>query len=84
VDNHSSVFQLHYSELLRKDREIADLQAVVQALSLGGGDGGGSGGGSSAAGGGGSVAGGGASTGGGSIPGGSLGLPSDDSDDGGP
>ncbi len=36
VENHGSVFKLHYEELLRKDREISDLQAVIQALSLGG------------------------------------------------
>ncbi|KAL4422511.1 hypothetical protein ABPG75_008708 [Micractinium tetrahymenae] len=32
VENHGSVFRLHYEELLRKDREISDLQAVIQAL----------------------------------------------------
>lgn len=43
VENHGSVFKLHYEELLRKDQEIHDLQAVIQALSLGGSSGGGGG-----------------------------------------
>ncbi|KAI7840131.1 hypothetical protein COHA_006170 [Chlorella ohadii] len=47
VEGSASVFKLHYEELMRKDREISDLQAVIQALSLGGGSGGGKGGGGS-------------------------------------
>lgn len=41
VESSASVFKLHYEELLRKDREIEDLQAVIAALSLGGGGSGG-------------------------------------------
>lgn len=47
VEASASVFKLHWEELMRKDREISDLQAVVQALSLGGGGGAHSGGGGS-------------------------------------
>ncbi len=31
------MFQLHYDELMHKEKEIAELQAVVSALSLGAG-----------------------------------------------
>ncbi|GAB4816811.1 hypothetical protein N2152v2_003857 [Parachlorella kessleri] len=36
LENNARVFQLHYEELARKEKEITDLQAVVSALSLGG------------------------------------------------
>ena len=54
LEGNASVFALHYEELLRRDREVQDLQAVISALSLGGGgdDGGSSGGGAGGAGGG--------------------------------
>ena len=45
LEGNASVFALHYEELLRRDREVQDLQAVISALSLGGGDDGGSSGG---------------------------------------
>lgn len=35
MEGHGNVFKLHYEELMRKDQEIHDLQAVIQALSLG-------------------------------------------------
>lgn len=41
LENNASVFKLHYEELLRRDQEVHDLQAVISALSLGGGKGGG-------------------------------------------
>ena len=31
----TGVFKLHFEELLRKDQEIAELQALVSSLSLG-------------------------------------------------
>lgn len=55
LEGNASVFALHYEELLRRDREVQDLQAVISALSLGDGggdDGGSSGGGAGGAGGG--------------------------------
>ena len=54
LEGNASVFALHYEELLRRDREVQDLQAVISALSLGGGgdDGGSRGGGAGGAGGG--------------------------------
>jgi hypothetical protein len=50
LEGNASVFALHYEELLRRDREVQDLQAVISALSLGGGDDGGSSGGGEAGG----------------------------------
>lgn len=38
LENNASVFKLHYEELLRREQEVHDLQAVISALSLGGGD----------------------------------------------
>ncbi len=36
LESNASVFKLHYEELLRRDQEVNDLQAVISALSLGG------------------------------------------------
>ncbi|GAB4815306.1 hypothetical protein N2152v2_002352 [Parachlorella kessleri] len=35
LENNARVFKLHFEELLRKDREIAELQAMVSSISLG-------------------------------------------------
>lgn len=43
LESNARVFQLHYDELMRKEKEISELQAVVTALSLGDGTGGGGG-----------------------------------------